>query len=180
VTRLAPENGRSSRREHGERRQGCVCGGQGTEEGGREILSARWRQKVPPKRRLTFNDLHCAIFLKIEPFITIAVETSNINGTTNGFKISFLSLLLYSLSHLPVLINAVHISGWFVTHSVGRRDGGSSPPERFNMHNKIQKTQMYPITAAVFEFAVPGPGTLNLRTLKVAKLIFYLFLNLKY
>jgi hypothetical protein len=37
----------------------------------------RWRRRVPPKRRLTFNGLHGVIPQETELFITIAVRTSN-------------------------------------------------------------------------------------------------------
>jgi hypothetical protein len=37
----------------------------------------RWRQYVPPKRRLTFNGLHGVMSQKIVLFITTAVITSN-------------------------------------------------------------------------------------------------------
>jgi hypothetical protein len=37
----------------------------------------RWRWNVPPKRQLTFNELHSIIYQKTELFTTTAIKTSN-------------------------------------------------------------------------------------------------------
>jgi hypothetical protein len=38
----------------------------------------RWRRRVPPKRRLTFDELHNVTYQKMELFVTTAVRTLNL------------------------------------------------------------------------------------------------------
>jgi hypothetical protein len=60
------------------------------------------RRHVPPKRRLTFNGLHCVISQKIELFLTTAVRTSN-------------PTWLYQFGLLQVANLGVKITGLMVT-----------------------------------------------------------------
>jgi hypothetical protein len=58
------------------------------------LLPWRWRRYVPPKRRLTFNGLHCVISQKIALFITTTVRTSNPTSTCHLLSRLYLARLI--------------------------------------------------------------------------------------
>jgi hypothetical protein len=85
----------------------------------------RWRRYIPPKRRLTFNGLHCIISQKIGLFINTAVRTSNpelnllwiVSGVSttgaelSGFCCHKVTLFLLA-STWPRAAVGIHIRGW--------------------------------------------------------------------
>jgi hypothetical protein len=89
------------------------------------LLLWRWRRYFPPKRRLTFNGLHCVKSQKIVLFITTAVRISNpiilfqvyilnsISPTTHHG-----SVCEYETSHAMILvISGITVLYWLVSRT---------------------------------------------------------------
>jgi hypothetical protein len=75
----------------------------------------RWRQHVPPKRRLTFSGLHGAKSQKIEFFIVIIVLKLLFSNYPRSRSVSIVSSLLFftAVYHLKIFLSRLQNVGYW-------------------------------------------------------------------
>jgi hypothetical protein len=96
----------------------------------------RWRRYISPKWRLIFKGLDGVISQNIEPLITIAVITSNLNIPV--YCVLLYYYYYYDSTALWWTLEALSVS-WSYTQSVGLIGPGISPSQGRYLHTEQHK-----------------------------------------